>query len=126
MTAPDGDEALRFHRDMLGPGVEGTLTKEDGGRVTILQAGRATLELADPAYAVHIDEVEVGRRVARHVRIALEANDAAGATELVAGAGATVIAEPTRTRRDSLDARLEGAAWLQLTLIHELAPPAGG
>jgi hypothetical protein len=36
--------------------------------VTLLEAGRATLELADPRQAEFIDEVEVGRRVAGHVR----------------------------------------------------------
>ena len=35
-----------------------------GGRVVILDAGRATLELTDPSHAAYIDDVEVGRRVA--------------------------------------------------------------
>jgi lactoylglutathione lyase len=38
--------------------------------VTLLEAGRATLELADPRQAEFIDEVEVGHRVAGHVRVA--------------------------------------------------------
>jgi predicted enzyme related to lactoylglutathione lyase len=126
VTAADYDEALRFYHDVLGLPVEGAFTSDDGGRVTILDAGRATLELADPAYAAHIDAVEVGRRVAGHVRVALEIDDVLGATALLAGAGASVIAEPTRTPWDSLNARLEGPAGLQLTLFQELAPPAGG
>lgn len=122
VTAPDYDEALRFYRDVLGLAVEGTFTSAHGGRVTILQAGRATLELADPTYAAHIDEVEVGRRVAGHVRVALEVDDAAAATSRSTAAGATLIAEPTRTPWDSLNARLEGPAGLQLTLFEELGP----
>jgi lactoylglutathione lyase len=126
VTAVDYDEALRFYRDVLGLPVEGAFTSDDGGRVTILGAGRATLELADPTYAAHIDAVEVGRRVAGHVRVALEVADVPGTTAQLAGAGATVIAEPTRTPWDSLNARLEGPAGLQLTLFQELALTSRG
>jgi predicted enzyme related to lactoylglutathione lyase len=121
VTAEDYDEALRFYRDVLGLREQGTFSSDDGARVTILEAGVATLELAEPAYAAYIDEVEVGRRVAGHVRVAFEVDDAAAATAALAEAGAAVIAEPTRTPWDSLNARLEGPAGLQLTLFEELA-----
>jgi lactoylglutathione lyase len=85
--------------------------------VTILEAGRATLELTDPPHAAYVDEVEVGRRVAGHIRVAFEVEDSAAATATLAAAGATVLAEPTRTPWDSLNARLEGPAGLQLTLF---------
>ena len=42
-------------------------------------------------------------------------------TGALAAAGARVIAEPTRTPWNSLNARLEGPAGLQLTLFSELA-----
>jgi lactoylglutathione lyase len=126
VTATDYDDALRVYRDVLGMQVEGSYTSDDGGRVTILQAGRATLELADPTYAAHIDEVEVGHRVAGHVRVALEVEDTATATRSLAAAGAEIVAAPTRTPWDSLNARLEGPAGLQLTLFQELAPHARG
>ncbi len=124
VTAADYDEALRLYRDVLGLAVEGSFTSDDGGRVTILEAGRATLELADPAYAAYIDAVEVGRRVAGHVRVALEVDDVSVTAALLAGEGATVIAEPTRTPWDSLNARLDGPAGLQLTLFEELGDPS--
>jgi predicted enzyme related to lactoylglutathione lyase len=76
--------------------------------------------LTDPANAAFIDQVEVGRRVAGHVRVALEVDDARAATEAAADGGATVVAEPTRTPWNSLNARLEGPAGLQLTLFEEL------
>src|SRR3990172_4366100 len=60
VTAPDYDDALRFYRDALGLTERATYSSP-GGRVTILEAGRATLELADPGYAAFIDEVEGGR-----------------------------------------------------------------
>jgi lactoylglutathione lyase len=120
VTAPDYDEALSFYRDVLGLRERAAFSSADG-RVTILEAGRATLELLDPTHAAFVDQVEVGRRVAGHVRVALEVDDAEATTARLAAAGATVIAAPTRTPWDSLNARLEGPAGLQLTLFTELA-----
>jgi catechol 2,3-dioxygenase-like lactoylglutathione lyase family enzyme len=116
VTASDYEEALRFYRDVLGL-PERAAYSSPGGRVTILEAGRATLELADPPHAAYIDEVEVGRRVAGHIRVAFEVGDSAAATGELAAAGARVIAEPTRTPWASLNARLEAPADLQLTLF---------
>ena len=53
VTAPDYDEALIFHRDVLGLTERAAVTSP-GGRVTILEAGRATLELADPLHAAQV------------------------------------------------------------------------
>jgi predicted enzyme related to lactoylglutathione lyase len=92
--------------------------------VTILEAGQATLELADPAQAEFIDRVEVGRRVAGHIRVAFEVDDATAAATELAGAGAELIAPPTRTPWDSLNARLAAPGGLQLTLFEELGPRA--
>jgi predicted enzyme related to lactoylglutathione lyase len=121
VTASDYDEALRFYRDVLGLPEEAAFSSP-GGRVTILDAGRATLELADPPHADYIDEVEVGRRVAGHIRIAFEVADARAATATAAAAGATIVAEPTETPWRSLNARLEAPAGLQLTLFEERGP----
>src|SRR5688572_8262550 len=119
VTAPDYDEALRFYRDVLGMGELGAFSSP-GGRVTILDAGRATLELADPAHAAYVDEVEVGRRVAGHIRVALQVDDATAVTAVLAENGAQVIAEPVRTPWNSLNARLDSPAGLQLTIFEEL------
>ncbi len=124
VTAPDYDAALAFYRDALGLPELAAYASPDG-RVAILDAGRATLELADPGQAAFVDRVEVGRRVAGPIRIALQVDDAASATVALAAAGATVIAEPVRTPWDSLNARLEAPAGLQLTLFEELAPESG-
>ena len=117
VTAPDYDEALRFYRDVLGLTVREAYGER--GRVTILDAGRATLELLDEEHAAFVDEVEVGRRVAGHVRLAFEVDDAATLTRELEAAGAEVVAPPTRTPWESLNARLEGPAGLQLTLFQE-------
>jgi len=119
VTADDYDEALHFYRDVLGL-PERAAFSSPGGRVSILEAGQATLEIADPAQAEMIDEAEVGHRVAGHIRVAFEVDDSAAATAVLAAGGATVMAEPTRTPWNSLNARLEGPAGLQLTLFQEL------
>ncbi len=119
VTADDYDEALRFYRDILGMTEQEAYSTPDG-RVCILDGGRATLELTEPSHAAFIDEVEVGRRVAGHIRVALEVGDSRAVTRTLADAGATVIAEPTRTPWNSLNARLEAPAGLQLTIFQEL------
>ena len=120
VTADDYDEALRLYRDVLGLPELGAFAAE-GGHVTILDAGRATLELTDPAHAAYIDRIEVGERVAGHIRVAFEVDDSTAATRALERAGARVLAEPIRTPWGSMNARLEAPAGLQLTLFEELA-----
>ncbi|OUC93302.1 VOC family protein [Streptosporangium minutum] len=124
VTAADYDEALRFYRDALGLPERAAYASPDG-RVTILEAGRATLEIADPGQAEFIDQVEVGQRVAGHIRVAFEVDDSPATTAKLAGAGAKVIADPVRTPWNSLNSRLEGPAGLQLTLFTELGSEEG-
>jgi catechol 2,3-dioxygenase-like lactoylglutathione lyase family enzyme len=118
VTAEDYEEAVAFYRDALG--LPEVAAFSGRGRVTILDAGRATLELLEPEHAEFVDEVEVGRRVAGHVRLAFQVEDSRDATARLAAAGARMIAEPTETPWRSLNARLEGPAGLQLTLFQEL------
>ncbi|TDW18992.1 VOC family protein [Kribbella kalugense] len=119
VTAEDYDEAVVFYRDVLGLPERASYSSENG-RVTILEVERATLEIADPGQAEFIDEVEVGRRVAGKYRVALEVEDSAATTRQLVDAGATVIAQPTRTPWNSLNARLETPGGIQLTLFTEL------
>jgi lactoylglutathione lyase len=119
VTVEDYDAAVTFYRDVLGLPEELAYSSPDG-RVCILDAGRATLELTDPRHAAFIDDVEVGRRVAGHIRVAFEVADSPAMTERLAQAGAQVIAEPTRTPWQSLNSRLEAPGPLQLTLFTEL------
>jgi predicted enzyme related to lactoylglutathione lyase len=122
VEAEDYDEAVRFYRDVLGMPEELAVSGPGGAQVTILDAGRATLELANPAQKRYIDEVEVGRQVAPRLRVAFEVADAADATRRLVDAGAELIAPPTETPWSSLNARLSAPATLQLTLFQELDP----
>ena len=96
VTTEDYEEAVRFYRDVLGLPERASFSSPDG-RVVDPRGGRATLEIADPGQAAFIDEVEVGRRVAGHIRVAFEVDDSRAMTALLAAGGATVIADATRT-----------------------------
>jgi catechol 2,3-dioxygenase-like lactoylglutathione lyase family enzyme len=121
VTTEDYEAALAFYRDVLGLPLLAAF--DDGaGHVTILDAGRATLELSDVPHAEHIDAVEVGRRVAGHIRVAFEVPDARAATERLVEAGATLLAAPVPTPWGSLNSRLDAPGGLQLTLFQNLEP----
>jgi catechol 2,3-dioxygenase-like lactoylglutathione lyase family enzyme len=120
VEADDYDEALRFYRDALGLSEEAAFEGEGDARVAILQAGRATLEIANPAQKRMIDEVEVGRQVAPKMRVAFEVLDGAAATDQLVAAGATLVAQLTETPWRSLNSRLDAPAGLHITLFQEL------
>ena len=63
VEAEDYDEAVAFYRDALGLSEQAAFEGDGDARVAILEAGRATLEIANPAQKRMIDEVEVGRPV---------------------------------------------------------------
>ncbi|NES31918.1 VOC family protein [Micromonospora terminaliae] len=124
VEAEDYDAAVAFFRDALGLPEQAAFSGGDGARVVILEAGRATLELANPAQKRLIDEVEVGRQVAPRLRVAFEVDDSRAVTERLVAAGATEVAPPTVTPWQSLNARLDGPAGLHLTVFRELRDPA--
>jgi predicted enzyme related to lactoylglutathione lyase len=119
VTTDDYDAAVAFYRDALGMVVSAEYLSDDQGRVAILEGGVATLELGDLAHGEYVDAVEVGRRVAGHVRLALRVDDAAAATSAADAAGAAVIAPPTTTPWGSRNARLEAPGGLQITLYQD-------
>jgi lactoylglutathione lyase len=123
--ASDYEQAVRFFRDVLGAPVAEEYASDGGAHVTILDVGRATLELSNDAQVELIDRVEVGRRVAPHLRVALEVDDCEASTRDAVEGGAEQIAPPTRTPWDSLNSRLHAPAGIQLTLFQELSRPDG-
>ena len=123
VEAEDFDAALAFYRDVLGLPEQEAYSGTTGERVAILDAGRATLEIANPAQKRMIDEVEVGRQVAPKMRVAFEVADSTAVTEALAAAGAEVLARPTETPWRSLNARLAAPAGLQITIFQELLSP---
>jgi predicted enzyme related to lactoylglutathione lyase len=124
VEADDFEEAVRFYRDVLGLPEELAIESEGGARVAILQAGRATLEIANPAQKRMIDQVEVGRPVAPKLRVAFEVADSGVTTQRLVDAGAELIAKPTVTPWRSLNSRLAAPGGLQITLFQELDTPS--
>jgi predicted enzyme related to lactoylglutathione lyase len=122
VEADDYDEAVRFFRDVLGLPEEEAFSGPGDARVAILDAGRATLEIANPAQKRMIDEVEVGRPVAPRMRVAFEVADSPSVTDALIAAGAELIAPPVETPWRSLNSRLAAPAGLQITLFQELGP----
>ena len=116
LTVGDFDAAVAFYRDALG--LEELPAWEDQeGRVAILDAGRATLELVDEAQAAAIDRIEVGRRVAGPVRVAFQVADSAATAARLVEAGAELIAEPVTTPWNDRNVRLQAPDGTQLTLF---------
>jgi catechol 2,3-dioxygenase-like lactoylglutathione lyase family enzyme len=116
LTVDDFDAALALYRDELGlPQVADWSSPQ--GRVVLLDAGRATLELFDEAQAALVDEIEVGRRVAGEVRIAFKVDDSAATADRLEAAGAERLGGPVETPWRDLNVRLRAPDGMQLTLF---------
>lgn len=121
VEADDYKGAVRFYGDVLGAAEEFQLHGDGGARVTILDVGRATLEISSPEQVDMIDRVEVGRRVSPRLRVAFEVADARDVTNHLVRAGAELLAPPTRTPWGSLNSRLNAPGGLQITIFEESA-----
>jgi methylmalonyl-CoA/ethylmalonyl-CoA epimerase len=121
LTVEDFDGALAFYRDALG--LEQVADwSSDSGRVVLLSAGAATLELFDDAQAESVDRIEVGRRVSGPVRLALEVSDSDAAAGHLVAAGGTEVAPPVTTPWGDRNARVESPDGMQLTLFSSPTP----
>jgi methylmalonyl-CoA/ethylmalonyl-CoA epimerase len=116
LTVADFDEALAFYRDALGLEQIADWSSGDG-RVVLLEAGRATLELLDERQAALVDEIEAGRRASGPVRLALEVADSEELTRRLVEAGAGQVAEPVMTPWGDRNARVRTPDGMQLTLF---------
>ncbi len=116
LTVDDFDAAVRLYRDALGLPEVADWSSEQG-RVLLLDAGRATLELFDEAQAAMVDDLEVGRRVSGKVRFALQVPDADAAAASLVDAGATAVADGVLTPWGDRNARVAAPDGMQLTLF---------
>ena len=118
LTVPDFDAAIAFYRDALGLEQIADWSGEDG-RVILLEAGRATIELFDERQAESVDRIEAGRRVSGPVRLAFEVTDLDSATERLVAAGAEPMADPVVPPWGGRNSRIRTPDGLQLTLFSE-------
>jgi lactoylglutathione lyase len=120
VTAPDHEAAVAFYRDVVGMPQLADWTSSDG-KVVVLDGGRATLEIIDEAQAGFVDRVEVGRRVAGPIRLALEVDDAASLAERMRTNGAVLLGKgPVDTPWGDRNVRMSTPADLQLTLFSKI------
>jgi catechol 2,3-dioxygenase-like lactoylglutathione lyase family enzyme len=126
MTVDDFDAAVALYRDALGMAQVADWSSADG-RVVVLSAERATLELFDAAQASYVDRLEAGRRVSGTVRLAFEVDDADATSDRMVGSGASRVAPPVDTPWGDRNARLESPEGVQLTLFAPAGPrpPSG-
>jgi lactoylglutathione lyase len=115
LTVQDFERAVAFYRDGLGldPGEIWT----DHGKGQIFSAGRATLEIFDPAHAEAVDQLEVGQKVSGQIRFAFEVPDVHAALERALQYGSTLVHEPVLTPWNHLNARVQSPEGLQITLF---------
>src|SRR6185437_12390375 len=104
-TVQDFGQALAFYRDALGLEQLADWSSESG-RVVVLGAGRATLELLDNAQAETVDAIEAGHRVSGTVRLALEVEDSRDLAQRLVAAGAAQVAPPVVTPWGDRNARV--------------------
>ncbi|KRE99025.1 hypothetical protein ASG88_14905 [Nocardioides sp. Soil777] len=116
LTVDDFDAAVKLYRDGLGLPQVADWSSEQG-RVLLLDAGRATLELFDEAQAAMVDDLEVGRRVSGKVRFALQVADADVTAASLVRAGATPVADAVDTPWGDRNARMAAPDGMQLTLF---------
>jgi catechol 2,3-dioxygenase-like lactoylglutathione lyase family enzyme len=116
LTVADFDAAVAFYRDALGLPQVADWSSSDG-RVMLLEAGRATLELLDQPQAATVDMIEAGRRVSGFVRIALEVADSDGTARRLVAAGADEVAPAVTTPWGDRNARVRAPDGMQLTLF---------
>ncbi|WP_420150870.1 VOC family protein [Spirosoma sp.] len=116
LTVDNLDELIRFYRDTVGLETSKEWHEEAGNGI-ILDAGRASLELIDKKHAERIDQIEVGKRVAGPVRLALRVNEPiTSAAESWLDGGAVEVA-PSTTAPWSEVARVEAPDGMQITLF---------
>jgi methylmalonyl-CoA/ethylmalonyl-CoA epimerase len=118
LTVPDFDEAVAFYRDALGLEQLADWSGDDG-RVILLDAGSATLELFDEQQAESVDRIEAGRRVSGPVRLAIEVDDIDSTAQRLLAAGAEAMAPPVVPPWGGRNARLRAPDGMQLTLFSE-------
>src|SRR3954463_14122993 len=116
LTVDNLDEIITFYRDVAGLPVSKEWN-DDGGHGIILEAGKASIELIDKKDAATIDQIEVGRRTAGPVRLALNiGKNIEQASEIFIEGGAIALADVKQAPWSKVR-RLQDPAGMQFTLF---------
>lgn len=117
LTVTDFDAALRLYRDGLGLEVTEAFENTPDGRVVILPAGEATIELLNAPQTEFVDQVETGSFVGASFRLALRVDDVDATGKRLEALGARVVHPPVVTPWGDRNMRLETPDGLQITLF---------
>ena len=116
LTVDNLDEIIQFYRDVAGLQVSKEWHESTGNGI-ILEAGKASLELIDHKHAARIDEIEVGRRIAGPVRLALNIGEnIEDASEKFIAGGAVELADIKQAPWSKVK-RLQDPSGMQFTLF---------
>lgn len=116
ITTQDYERLVNFY--CMGLGIEpAAVWNNDGGKALMLNMGNATMEIFDERQAEVIDELEVGKRVSRQIRFALQVPDLKAAMERMLANGATLVHEPVLTPWGDYNVRLQDPDGMQITLF---------
>jgi len=116
LTVSDYERSIKFYCEGLG--IEpAAIWQNDGGRVLMLEMGKATLELFDERQAEVIDRLEAGKRVSGQVRFALQVSDLQSAMKRLLDHGATLVHPPVTTPWGDFNVRLQDPDGMQITLF---------
>ena len=116
LTVENLEEVIKFYKETIGLEVSKEWHESTGSGV-ILDAGRASLELIDNKHAERIDQIEVGKRVAGQVRIALNvAEEIEGVGKQLEASGAVKIADVKQAPWSKVQ-RMQDPGGMQFTLF---------
>ena len=116
LTVDNLDEIISFYRNVAGLHTSKEWRDETGNGI-ILEAGKASLELIDRRDAAGIDEIEVGRRIAGPVRLALNIGEnIEKASEKFIAGGAVALADIKQAPWSKVQ-RLQDPSGMQFTLF---------
>jgi len=116
VTTGDYNRLLAFYHDGLGVDIAEQWDNEQG-RGTILDMGRATLEIFNQQQAATVDHIEVGWRVSGAIRFALEVPDVNEAVKRAVAHGATLVHATVVTPWGDHNARIQSPEGTQITLF---------
>lgn len=119
LRVDDFDNTLALFRDEFGMEIEEEWREVGNG--VLLNAGKATIEIADATQAADVDRIEVGHTTNNRIRVALAVPDVATAGRTFAAHGATLEGTVVDTPWGHRNQRVTTAEGVAMTLFQETA-----
>ncbi len=117
LRVDDFDKTLTLFHDELGMEIEEEWREIGNG--VLLNAGKATIEIADATQAADVDRIEVGYNTNNRIRVALAVPDVATAGRTFADHGATIEGDVVDTPWGHRNQRVTTAEGVAVTLFQD-------